>query len=249
MENNNSFWLNSFKLPNFNKLDKNINADVCIVGGGLTGITTAYYLSKKGYKVCLIEKDNLMSKTSGHTTAKITSQHGIFYKYLLDSKGKEFAEKYLCVNEEAIKNIMDIINIENIDCDFEKKNAYIFTEKTTEVQKLKEEAHIVKKLGIVDCNYINKINLNLNIEGAIEFKNQAQFNPIKYANALIQSIIQNGSEIFENTRFDDYEKNNDEFKIFTNKKYSINSKYLVLTTRYPIINFPGYYFLKMYQEI
>ncbi|MCI8309899.1 MAG: FAD-dependent oxidoreductase [Clostridia bacterium] len=249
MENNNSFWLNSFKLPNFNKLDKNINADVCIVGGGLTGITTAYYLSKKGYKVCLIEKDNLMSKTSGHTTAKITSQHGIFYKYLLDSKGKEFAEKYLSANEEAIKNIMDIINIENIDCDFEKKNAYIFTEKTTEVQKLKEEAHIVKKLGIVDCNYINKINLNLNIEGAIEFKNQAQFNPIKYANALIQSIIQNGSEIFENTRFDDYEKNNDEFKIFTNKKYSINSKYLVLTTRYPIINFPGYYFLKMYQEI
>ena len=114
MENNNSFWLNSFKLPNFNKLYKNINADVCIVGGGLTGITTAYYLSKKGYKVCLIEKDNLMSKTSGHTTAKITSQHGIFYKYLLDSKGKEFAEKYLCVNEEAIKNIMDIINIENI---------------------------------------------------------------------------------------------------------------------------------------
>lgn len=249
MEKNNSFWLKSFNVNNFEKLDKDINVDVCIVGGGITGITTTYYLSKLGYKVVLIEKDTLMSKTSGHTTAKITSQHGLFYKYLQDSQGSEFAKKYLKANEEAINNIEKIIDSEKIDCDFEKKSAFIFTQNIEEIRKIEEEAEVVKNLGIVECNFTNEIDLNLKIKGAIEFKNQAQFNPIKYINGLTDSIVNNNGMIFENTSFKDYEKIGDEFKIFTNTKNIIKSKYLVITTRYPIINFPGYYFLKMYQEM
>ncbi len=249
MQKNNSFWLNSFKINSFDKLNEDIDVDVCIVGGGLTGITTAYYLSKQGYKIALIEKNTLLSKTSGHTTAKITSQHGILYKYLLDSQSREFALKYLKANEEAIDNIKKIIESENIECNFERKNAYVFTEDINEVQKIKDEVDTVKKLGIVECDLVNKIDLNLNIKTAIEYKNQAQFNPVKYADGLIKTIINNNGMIFENTKFEDCKKDNDEFKIITNTKNSIKSKYLVLTTRYPVINFPGYYFLKMYQEM
>ena len=186
MKKNNSFWLNSFKMESFPKLNENINTDVCIIGGGLTGITTAYYLIKQGYKVALIEKNTLLSKTSGHTTAKITSQHGIFYKYLLDSQGENFARKYLKANENAITNIENIIKSENISCDFEKKNAYVFTENSNNISKIKDEALAVNKLGVVKSKFINKIdtNLNLNEKAAIEFENQAQFNPCKYAEGL-----------------------------------------------------------------
>lgn len=142
MKKNKSFWLNSFKINNFESLNKNIDVDICVVGGGLTGITTAYYLTKQGYKVALIEKDTLLSKTSGHTTAKITSQHGIFYKYLFDSKGEEFAFKYLEANEKAIENIKNIIDLENIECSFERKNAYVFTQDINEVKKIKDEVQI-----------------------------------------------------------------------------------------------------------
>lgn len=251
MEKNNSFWLNSFGIEHFPKLNENINTDVCVIGGGLTGITTAYYLSKQGYKVTLIEKSTLLSKTSGHTTAKITSQHGIFYKYLLDSQGENFARKYLKANENAKENIKNIIKSENISCDFEKKNSYVFTENSNNISKIKDEVLTVNKLGIVKSKFVNKIdtNLNLNEKGAIEFENQAQFNPLKYANGLINIIKQNNGLIYENTEFQDYEKLDNSFKIETNTKFNITSKYLVLATRYPIINFPGYYFLKMYQEI
>lgn len=249
MEKNNSFWLNSFKVNSFNRLEKDINVDVCIVGGGLTGITTAYYLSKQGYKVALIERDTLVSKTSGHTTAKITSQHGLFYKYLTDSKGQEFAKKYLEANETAIKNIEKIIVSENIACDFENKSAYVFTQDINEVQKIKDEVDSVKKLNLVGCEFVDSIDLNLDVKGAIEFKNQAQFNPIKYINGLTDIIIKNKGEIYENTSFVDYDKTGNEFKILTNTKNSIKAEYLVIATRYPVINFPGYYFLKMYQEI
>lgn len=249
MKKNKSFWLNSFKINNFESLNKNIDVDICVVGGGLTGITTAYYLTKQGYKVALIEKDTLLSKTSGHTTAKITSQHGIFYKYLFDSKGEEFAFKYLEANEKAIENIKNIIDLENIECSFERKNAYVFTQDINEVKKIKDEVQTVKKLNIVDCELVDKIDLNLNIKVAIRIKNQAQFNPVQYANGLAACITKNNGLIFENTKFQQYEKKDNKFKIITDKEYSINSNCLVLATRYPVINFPGYYFLKMYQEI
>ena len=78
----NSFWINNFKNKSYNSLNGNLNVDVCIIGGGITGISCGYYLTKNNLKVCILEKDRVMEKTSGHTTAKITSQHGLIYKYL-----------------------------------------------------------------------------------------------------------------------------------------------------------------------
>ena len=102
-----SYWIESTKNEkrNYPRLKESLSTEVCIIGGGITGITTAYYLAKEGRKVILLEKDEICSKTSCNTTAKITSQHGLFYKYLIDSEGKEFAKTYLEANEEAIRNI------------------------------------------------------------------------------------------------------------------------------------------------
>lgn len=248
MEKNNSFWLKSFRIDSFEQLKEDIEVDVCIVGGGITGISTAYYLNKQGYKVALLERDTLCSKTTGHTTAKITSQHGLFYNYLAKSQGENFAKLYLEANENAISNIKNIIDEENFDCDFEIKDAFVFSEDINEIGKIKEEVEVVKKLGIVECDFVDNLDINLNIKGGIKFKNQAQFNPIKYVNGLINSMDKN-CKIFEHTAFKEYEEDEEGFTIFTNTKYNVKSKYLVLATRYPIINFPGYYFLKMYQEM
>lgn len=85
-----SYWIESTKNEkrNYPRFKESLSTEVCIIGGGITGITTAYYLAKEGRKVILLEKDEMCSKTSGNTTAKITSQHGLFYKYLIDSEVK-----------------------------------------------------------------------------------------------------------------------------------------------------------------
>lgn len=108
----NSFWLDSIENKNkFNKLEKDISTDVCIVGAGIFGLTCGYYLTKQGYNVVLLEKEkDIASKTTGHTTAKITSQHNLIYKYLIDSLGESMAKKYLYANQDAIENIYQIIN-------------------------------------------------------------------------------------------------------------------------------------------
>lgn len=138
------------------ELLKEIETEVCIIGGGITGISIAYELSKQGKEVVILERDNLADKTTGNTTAKITSQHGLFYDYLVTDYGVNFAKKYYQANQEAIKNIEQIVNFENISCDFERQDAFVFTEDAKELEKIKKEINAVKAIG-GEVEFVNQI--------------------------------------------------------------------------------------------
>lgn len=240
-----SFW-NNAENTKFSKLDKDIEVDVCIIGAGITGISTAYNLIKAGKSVAILEKDLVASHTTGGSTGKITSQHGLIYKYLCETFDKEYARKYYNANEKALKNIEEIINTENIECDFEKKSAYVYTQYGTEMDKIKQEVEYTKKIG-VNSSFATEIDLPLKIVGAIKFENQAQFNPVKYVNGLINVIVKKNGQIFENSKVIDIEEKNNRYIVST-ESGKVLAKDVVVATRYPIINFPGYYFLKMYQS-
>ena len=242
----NSYWNEFEKERKYPKLTQDITADVAIIGGGLTGIQTAYYLQNRGYKVVVLEKDKICFGTSGGSTGKITSQHGLLYKYLEDSNGINFAKKYYEANEEAKENISKIIEKEKIECDFERKNAYVFTEIEDEVLKIKEEIETSKKLG-ANAEFVTEIDLPIDILGAIKFENQAEFDPVKYCYGLSKIIIKNGGEIYENSKVIETVEDDGNYNIMT-KEGIVKAKYMVITTRYPIIRFPGYYFIKMYQS-
>lgn len=192
----NSLWLTNSKIFENNINNKNdIESDVCIIGAGIFGITCAYYLTNLGFKVTVLEKDFVGSKTTGHTTGKITSQHGLFYRYLTDSYDKKFAKDYLDANEEAIKNIKDIIDTEKIKCDFEYQNNYVYATTDTELEALKLEQQALDDIGF-NSDFVTKTGLPFEVQGALCFKNQAQFNSIKYLNGLCKAIISKGGEIF-----------------------------------------------------
>ena len=194
----NSFWLDSIENKNkFNKLEKDISTDVCIVGAGIFGLTCGYYLTKRGYNVVLLEKEkDIASKTTGHTTAKITSQHNLIYKYLIDSLGESMAKKYLYANQDAIENIYQIINDENIDCDFVRQDSYVYTNNLDELEKIKLENKAVNSLGF-KSEFVTSTPLPFNVLGALRFPNQAEFNPIKYAYGLAKCITSNGSSAID----------------------------------------------------
>lgn len=243
----NSLWLTENKTVNkFESLSKNIETDVCIIGAGIFGMTCGYYLSKVGLKVSIIEKDEIGHKTTGHTTAKITSQHGLFYTYLVETYGEGFAKDYLFANQEAIENIKQIIDNEKINCDFERQSNFVYTTNPNEVPQLKKEVDVLNALGF-PANFVTKTGLPFDVAGAVQFKNQAQFNPIKYLHGLAKSIIKNNGKIYTNTTVSDVKHINDIFYTFTPNGI-INSKYVILASHYPFINFPGIYFFKMYQS-
>lgn len=241
-----SLWLNENIIENFSELKENLETEICIIGGGIFGISTAYYLSKHRYKVVLLEKDKIASKVTGHTTAKITSQHGLIYHYLLNQYGKDFAKKYYEANQKAIENIKKIINSNNINCDFKKQTSNIYTTNESEVNKIEEEIKALEELNI-EATKIKESSLPFDIISGIEFPNQAQFNPIKYINGLVKIIKENNGLIFENTTCYDIKKEENSYICYT-KNNKIKAKYIIIATQYPFINFPGIYFAKMYQS-
>lgn len=242
-----SFWEEEIKKhQEFESVKNNIDVSVCIIGGGLTGLSTAYYLSKK-VSVAVVEKDRICSHTSGKTTGKITSQHGLFYEYLINSENKEFAKKYLKANEKAIDNIENIIKESQGECDFEREDAYVFTMQETKVDQIKNEQASVDKIDKEKSEFVKQVLLPLEIAGAIKFRNQAKFHPVKYGYILANSIMNNNSRVFENSKVTDIKRENGKYIVSVNRN-KIIADYVVIATRYPIVNVPGYHFLKMYQS-
>ena len=239
-----SYWVDSSGKTNFPKLDSNLSTDVCIIGGGITGIATAYMLKDSGLKITLLEASEVGMGVTANTTAKITSQHSLFYDYLIKSFGFDTAKKYLDSNEEAINIIENIVKKENIDCDFEYQDSYVYTCSKDYIQKIKDEANAVKSLGL-DTKLVTEAPLPFGIKCAICFPNQAKFHPRKYILGILPSLEK--INIFEHSKVTDINTENGSYKVHANG-HTVNCKYLVLTTHYPIKNFPGMYFLKMYQD-
>ena len=242
----NSLWIETTKDElNLKPLEKDEETEVCIIGAGLFGLTTAYYLTLLGKKVTVLEKGEIGQKVSGNTTGKITSQHGLFYDHLIKDYGEKYACKYLEANEEAIRNIKDIIEKEKIECDFSERKAYVYTTIQDEVLDIEKEVESANKIG-KDAKLVTETDLPFKVKAAIEFDGQAQFHPRKYMLGLAKSILKE-NKIYNFTRVKDVKKEGDIFTVYTDRG-NINSKYVVLATHYPIINAPGFHFLKMYQS-
>lgn len=242
----NSLWLNEKAKEKFPKLEKDLETQVCIIGAGIFGISTAYYLTQKGYNVIILERDKIANKVTGHTTAKITSQHGLIYHYLLNQYGEEFARKYYLANQKSIQEIEKIITQNQIDCDFERQISCVYTTNKSESDKINEELYALKELDI-EASKIEEAPLPFEIVSGVEFKNQAQFNPIKYIEGLVKQIIDAKGKIFENTICYDIKRDEDNYICYTEGN-TVKAKYVVLASHYPFINFPGVYFAKMYQS-
>ena len=242
-----SLWIKTTKNNEiFEQLNDTKKVDVCVIGGGLFGLTTAYYLTKNNINTIVLEKGRIGEKVSGNTTGKITSQHDLFYAYLVDDYGYDYAQKYLEANEQAIENIKKIVNDEQIDCDFSEEKSYVYTTVEDEVPEIEKEVEVVNKLG-KNAKLVSNIDLPMKIKAAIEFDGQAQFHPRKYMLGLA-NVISKQNKIYENTTVVDVEKDKEGYKISTDTGNDVYAKHVVIATHFPIVNAPGFYFTKMYQS-
>lgn len=178
----------------------------------------------------------------GNTTAKITSQHGLFYDYLINTFSESFAKGYFDANQHAIYNFKEIIDNESIDCDFEFQDSFVFTDLDEDIDKIKHEVLAVNSLGF-DAEFVTNFSLPFNIKAGIKFPRQAQFNPLKYVYGLCDAITNNQGEIYENSKVYDVKRNGDTYITYTDE-HTVTSKYVVLASHYPIINVPRLLFFE-----
>lgn len=240
------YWRIHSDIPSFQTLQEDIHTDVTIVGGGITGITTAYLLSLEGVKVTIIDAGRLFNGTTGHTTAKVTSQHGIIYDELIQHFGEEQAKMYYLANDAARAFIKDTIEKRNIECEFEESDAYIYTNSEKELKKLEKEAEAYQKLAI-QGKLVDTMPLQLPMKSAILMEKQAQFHPINYLIPLVQTILEKGGAIYENTTAVNVVKGQQPV-VMTKNGRSITSNQIISCSHFPFYDGNGFYFTRMYAE-
>ncbi|WP_025949219.1 FAD-dependent oxidoreductase [Geobacillus thermocatenulatus] len=239
------YWRDSVSLPSFPKLDADISVDVAVIGGGISGITTAYLLATQGVRVALLEADRLLNGTTGHTTAKITAQHDLVYDEFLNHFGAEKARHYYDACMDALQFIRRTIEEQQIDCDFCEQDAYLYTTSSSSFQKLVKEWEAYERLGI-DGAFVESIPLPLPAAAAVVMKRQAQFHPLKYLAKLVDSITQAGSAIYEHTPAADIEQGK-RMTVITRDKKRVECDHVAVCSHFPFYD-GGFYFSRMYAE-
>lgn len=241
-----SYWTDTIHLPEYPCLENDMQVDVAIVGGGITGITSAYLLVNKGLKVALIEADKLLNGTTGHTTAKITAQHDLIYEELIRYAGKDTARLYYEANTDALKFIQETVNKHQIDCDFTHQDAYVYSTTEEYARKLEKEAEAYEEL-LIDGKLINKLPIDLEIFNALVMKDQAQFHPLKYLAHLTKIISEKGGYIFENTTAVNIETG-EHPAVLTREGVRITAKYVLTCSHFPFYEGTGLYSTRMHAD-
>ncbi|PLS18429.1 FAD-dependent oxidoreductase [Bacillus sp. M6-12] len=240
------YWRDSAPLPSFPKLQQNIETDVAIVGGGIVGLTSAYLLSKQGIKVTVIDSGRILNGTTGHTTAKITAQHGLIYDQLINTSGETQARLYYEANSEAMNFIRRLVEEHTIDCDLSTQDAYVYTNDDKYIEKIQNEKQAYDKLGI-QGEIVESLPLPIECKLAIVMRNQGQFHPLKYLSTLTTAITESGGQIFEDTTATDIEEG-DKPKVLTRDGYTISCKTVIVGSHYPFYDGKGLYFTRLHPD-
>jgi len=228
-----ALWNETVSRCDFPTLEGDIKTDVLIIGGGIAGILTAYFLQENGVPYILVEKDRICSMTTGNTTAKITCQHGLIYHKLLQNSGLEKTKMYLQANRMAFQKYAELCK--DIDCDYKIKNHYVYA--TDDCKKLDRELRALSKIGY-DAVFFRDLPLPMDTAGAVCFEAQAQFHPLKFLFSAAK-----GLNIYEHTFVREM--------IGTTAVTDcgkINADKVIVTTHFPFINKHGGYFMKLYQR-
>jgi len=239
---NKSLWLDTTSLPKYRPLTEDIEADLCIVGAGITGITLAYVLRKSGLRIALIDSDQLLHGATAYTTAKLTAQHHVIYHELIKNYGKCSAKRYANTQTAAI----EFIKQTNIECDLEHLTAYVYTQQEEHVKVLEEEWNAAKQLGF-DCELVSDLELPFKVKKALAFHNQAQFNPLKYLAGLLKALEEDSNiMIYEQTAATELTQLEDgRYQIETKNAHRLTAKKVVQACHFPFYDGGSLLFAKI----
>ena len=227
---NRSFWISTDEPPVFEKIQNDIETDVLVIGGGISGLTTAYCLLKSGHNVVLVEDGHIGSGETGRTTAHLSCALDDHYfeieKLFGDEKAKLVAESHVA----AVRFIEKTILKENIDCDFKRVNGFLILGPGDRYETLEKEHEATRKAGLKTSLLPQTPGLLVpGDETCLMFPDQAQFHPMKYIRGLAGAVIAEKGQIFTETRAEEITKDGAKAN-----GYTIKAKNIVVATNTPI---------------
>ncbi len=229
-----SFW-ESYELPSFGRVTENLLTEICIVGGGITGVSLAYELGRRGHKVLLVEAFSLGSGQTGRTTAHLTCELEDSFQELLKIHDEKTVSLFYDAHKKAIDLIEENIKREGIDCDFRRLDGYYFCG-YNEKEDFQKEKEAAASCG-ADLEYCETTPLLNESVSSLRYKNQGQFHPLKYVRGLVESMKKFDVTLYEGTHIQDMRQEDREtWTLLTDSGFEITSQYLIVATNTPVNN-------------
>lgn len=242
---NSSYWINRNKKEiSYPVLEKECDCDVLIIGGGISGISTAYFVSEAGNDVILLEADCIGYGASGRNTGKVSAQHGILYHKLIEKHGKEIAQLYYQSHQDAIDTIEKLVDKYQIHCDFKRCNTLLYTEEKIQVSLYEKEFEAYETLHI-PSSYINSHRKYPQLQAGLQMKHQAVFDPYAFVLQLSKVVFDKGVSIYEHSPVTKLSKTDDGYYKVSVNGTIVHARYVILTTQYPIVDYGNLYFSYM----
>ncbi|MDF2578024.1 MAG: FAD-dependent oxidoreductase [Chlamydiales bacterium] len=227
-------WYNEYRPFTYPTLDHNLEVDVCIIGAGIAGVSTAYQLACEGLKVAVLEDGTIGSGETGRTTAHLSNALDDRYTFLIKTHGLKHAQLAAQSHTAAIDWIEQIIQKEQIYCDFERIDGYLFTNSHAGISTLQQELEASHRVGLTDVEWLEETPINFfHNYPCLRFPRQAQFQPLKYLSTLAQKCISKGVHIFEHTHAQEF-KGGSPCYVTTSTGQVITAQHLVIATNSPV---------------
>jgi glycine/D-amino acid oxidase-like deaminating enzyme/nitrite reductase/ring-hydroxylating ferredoxin subunit len=213
------------------------SVDVCIVGGGITGLTTAYLLARRGHSVAVLEAGAIGSGETGRTTAHLASAVDDRFQYIESMHGEKGARLVAESHATAIDQIEAIVQREQIRCGFQRLDGYLFLpEGETSTRFLENECAAARRAGLADAAFLPEaLGVGFDIGPCVRFRNQGQFHPMKYLRGLSQAVEKLGGRVYAGSRVEHVEGGVDAFVRTTNGVVML-ARHIVIATNSPFNN-------------
>jgi glycine/D-amino acid oxidase-like deaminating enzyme len=189
--------------------------------------------------VAVLEMRRVGAGATGYTTAKLSSLHGLTYRRLAKSLGRERAREYGEANEAGLARVFELAAELGIDCDLARKPNYTYTEDSSEVDELREEAELAAELGL-PASFVEKLDLPFPVAGAVRFEGQGEFHPIRYVDELAAALR---GPVHESTRVTGL----DSTGVKTADGHRVSARHVVVATHLSFLD-RGLYFARCHPE-
>jgi glycine/D-amino acid oxidase-like deaminating enzyme/nitrite reductase/ring-hydroxylating ferredoxin subunit len=229
-----SVWMGTTEVPQFQPITQDLRVNVCVIGAGIAGMTTAYLLARAGRAVVLIDDGPIGGGETGRTTAHLTAALDDRYYEIARMHGQDGARIAAESHMSAIHRIESIVSMEDIDCDFRRLDGYLFLGGDSKREELERELQATHKAGINDTEIVERIPFEFWNSGvALRFPRQATFHPLKYLKGLARAILRDGGKIYTGVHAEKIE-DGEPGKVTTTDGHVISADNIIVCTNTPV---------------
>jgi glycine/D-amino acid oxidase-like deaminating enzyme/nitrite reductase/ring-hydroxylating ferredoxin subunit len=190
-------------VPELPRVTQDMRTNVCIVGAGIAGMSVAYHLARAGRAVIVIDDGSVGGGETGRTTAHLTAALDDRYSEIEKIHGQDGARIAAASHSAAIDSIEAVASQEDIDCDFERVDGFLFLAGEGTRDDLERELDAAHRAGLHNVELVERVPLEFWDSGpALRFPRQAQFHPLKYLAGITRALLRDGGQIFSGTHAD-----------------------------------------------